>query len=244
MAASSSLDPFDYSGIRQSCWLTCDGSEVPPEYLPHSLPVYRDDSTRDQFVSVATFFGCLDNCEGQYDSKRITFIIPMVLIGLTVIGSVLSCWLCKGCLLYKACHRKRQSGLLDSSSSSLGNLASLSSSSASSASMDSANKLAQSSGAFSISTSSLYPPLVHSTGRRKRGRKVNDLGDSIKSNSSMNNSWMPSNNNKSNGEDNKTARILKTASKLGRKLIVLDKDVDDKVKTIKKNNIPKSKNRF
>ena len=52
---------------RQTC-------EADPSLYPivlGSLPAYRDPDTRDSFVHLGTFFGCVDLCEKENELKRV-----------------------------------------------------------------------------------------------------------------------------------------------------------------------------
>ena len=46
-----------------------------------SLPAYRDPDTRDSFVHLGTFFGCVDLCEKEYELKRVLYPLPGVALG-------------------------------------------------------------------------------------------------------------------------------------------------------------------
>ena len=46
-----------------------------------SLPAYRDPDTRDSFVHLGTFFGCVDLCEKGYELKRVLYPLPAVALG-------------------------------------------------------------------------------------------------------------------------------------------------------------------
>jgi hypothetical protein len=76
-----SADPFNPVDVSHFCYTTCDGQEIPSELRPSSMPIYRDDTTRGDFVNVANFFGCMDTCGHEYMVKRAVFITPFVLLG-------------------------------------------------------------------------------------------------------------------------------------------------------------------
>ena len=81
---------FDVAAIRQSCWQTCDGDPGAFQMDLSAVPRYRDEDTRDSFYEVATVFGCVDICEGQYEGKRLAFIVPVVALGeLSRMGSTM-----------------------------------------------------------------------------------------------------------------------------------------------------------
>ena len=66
---------------RQTC-------EADPSLYPivlGSLPAYRDPDTRDSFVHLGTFFGCVDLCEKEYELKRVLYPLPGVALGESMI---------------------------------------------------------------------------------------------------------------------------------------------------------------
>ncbi len=44
---------------------------------------FRDPKTERQFQEIGKFFICVDVCEDGFTGKRVAFIVPMVLIGMT-----------------------------------------------------------------------------------------------------------------------------------------------------------------
>ena len=79
--SDTSAGIFDTSAIRQSCWQTCDNDPGSYPMDISDIPFYRDEDTRSSFYSVSTFFGCVDLCEDEYETKRIVLIVPIVIIG-------------------------------------------------------------------------------------------------------------------------------------------------------------------
>ena len=72
----------------QTCEL--DPSEYPIEL--GSLPAYRDPDTRDSFVHLGTFFGCVDLCEKGYELKRVLYPLPAVALGESLISKRVKGW--------------------------------------------------------------------------------------------------------------------------------------------------------
>jgi len=238
-----SADPFSSSEISHSCWKMCHNGEViSQELLPSLLPIYRDDETRADYESVANFFYCMDACDTRYMVKRMTLALPIVALGLCVIGCLLcSFFWCKSCRCHykKICPlRKGSQALLESSSSSsLDHLSTLSSSSASSS--GSSHQFGKN------SFNSSKAPSSTSMGSGRKGGKVGDIRSNLSSRngghgldsldseqangglslSASKNSWMmtPKTSNK-NLEESFKRSMRSTASKLGRKLIAMDKE--------------------
>ena len=77
---------------RQTC-------EADPSLYPivlGSLPAYRDADTRDSFVHLGTFFGCVDLCEKEYELKRVLYPLPGVALGESVTEKhfgLVYCWI-------------------------------------------------------------------------------------------------------------------------------------------------------
>ena len=72
---------FDVGAIQQSCWQTCEKDRAAFPMDLNYVPVYRDKDTEENFYETATFFGCVEVCEGGYEVKRLSFIIPVVVVG-------------------------------------------------------------------------------------------------------------------------------------------------------------------
>ena len=75
---------------------------------------------------------------------------------------------------------------------------------------------------------------------KKRSRKVVDLGESIRSNTSLN-MWVKEKNDNEN-DKTRRAQFLRTASKLGRRLIDMDQETE--ARKVKKKNKPEEKPKF
>ena len=72
---------FDTLAVRESCWQTCDVDYGKYPVDMDSVPVYRDSDTRAAFYELAAFYGCVDECEHEYEVKRIAIVVPVVVIG-------------------------------------------------------------------------------------------------------------------------------------------------------------------
>lgn len=72
---------FDTPAIRQSCWQTCDYDVGAFTMSIDDIPAYRDKDTISSFQGVATFFGCVDLCEEEYEVQRAILIVPIIIIG-------------------------------------------------------------------------------------------------------------------------------------------------------------------
>ena len=74
---------FDFYGITQGCWKTCDTefgvNEYKVDHFP--FPVYRDEATRPAFNEVADFFGCVDVCQNSRESEKLALLFPIGLFG-------------------------------------------------------------------------------------------------------------------------------------------------------------------
>ena len=63
---------------------TCEADPSLYPIVLGSLPAYRDPDTRDSFVHLGTFFGCVDLCEKEYELKRVLYPLPGVALGESV----------------------------------------------------------------------------------------------------------------------------------------------------------------
>lgn len=113
----SGVGLFDLPAIRQSCWQSCDADPGAYPADLASLPAYRDDDTRQEFFAAATFFGCVDLCEGGYAVKRAALVAPLAVLAAVLLATLASCWFCKGCALHKARKSREKHRLLASSTS-------------------------------------------------------------------------------------------------------------------------------
>ena len=84
------ISAFDFHGIAPSCWKTCDstngvynGMHDNYEVDYSTFPVYRgtDPKKRQDFLEVASFFGCVDICQSTSESKRFALLVPICLGG-------------------------------------------------------------------------------------------------------------------------------------------------------------------
>ena len=74
---------FDFHGITQTCWQTCDANDnvnayrIDPSIFPKPSLEYRDNKTRPKFLEVAEFFGCVDVCQSTNESNRLQLLFPI-----------------------------------------------------------------------------------------------------------------------------------------------------------------------
>jgi len=78
-----------HDAIRKTCWHECDGD---PGLYPMNLaevPIYSHEDSREQFVGVATFYGCVELCEDEQMQiqhmnrleKAAIFVLPIIAAG-------------------------------------------------------------------------------------------------------------------------------------------------------------------
>ena len=79
----NSISAFDFDGITQGCWKTCDSKNGLYSYEADSsfFPLYRDPNTLSEFLEVVKFFGCVDICQSTFNSKRFAFLAPICIGG-------------------------------------------------------------------------------------------------------------------------------------------------------------------
>ncbi len=80
----SGIGIFDLDAISESCWQGCDSDPGSHPIDLSTVPLYRDDDTREQFFEVAAFFGCVDICRSGYERKRILFVAPIAGAGVLI----------------------------------------------------------------------------------------------------------------------------------------------------------------
>jgi len=223
---------FDFYGITQGCWKTCDTefgvNEYKVDHFP--FPVYRDEATRPAFNEVADFFGCVDVCQNSRESEKLALLFPIGLFVVIIIG-ILTCLMCYFCKRWKR-RKPVMVNILDDSS------------------------------IFWVSTPSSYTPGIISDFKRTATNVGSKVSDSGAPRPFTVNSWVEDSPSKPTGirhdlnesksstistptnvkrQDDKMKRKLKkrqlldSSRKLGRRLISMDKESESTDKKRKSN---------
>ncbi len=245
---------LDADAVREFCWRTCDSDPGNAAYavdLVADIPPYSHEETRSAFVNEAAFFGCVDNCEfKEFDEKLIAVLVPSAVVLLAVFILVLVCAFNKACWLNRVCaKRRKKSSFVTSEATSKRKHPPGTSSLNSTASSTLSAEFKTHSPPFFIHQSSLISQISmkeedakRSSRSRKKSKSVTeiDFDASIRSAVSVN-SWIVKSKDKkkrSKSEspikrakrslDERRKGLMDTATKLGKRLVDLDKSIDER----------------